>query len=109
MSFATSVAGIAHSEVLSVRLVSRCVRRVDRGAPSDSKSHDYPRDGGTVCMLVMLMTCSHSCTRSYMDIMGICYDWEIQFLECAQNIPTSDEPTDTGSTVPPMPTSPFIN
>ena len=60
-------------------------------------------------MLVMLMTGSHSCTIPYMDNMGICYDWEIQFLECAQNIPTSDEPNDTGSKVPPMPKSPFIN
>ena len=60
-------------------------------------------------MLVMLMTCSHSCTRPCMDNMGIRYDWEIQFLGCAQNIPTSDEPTDTGSKVPPMLTSPFIN
>ena len=27
-------------------LLSRCVRRVDRRPPSDSKSYDYPRDGG---------------------------------------------------------------
>ena len=63
-----------------MQVVSRCVRRVDRRASSDSKSHDYTRDGGTVCMLVMLMTGSHSCTRPYRDNMGICYDWEIQFL-----------------------------